>query len=962
MGGDRMYNILGIQTEYSLLNSLIRIKDIIAFCKEHDITTVGLLDDNLNGAMDFYDNCTINNIQPIIGLSLSFNDTTIYLYAKNYLGYQSLLQISIQDDLATLTPNESLYNDIFCNDNLYLVIPYKYIENYKNLLYMKNTYIAYQNTIEKKASLLYTNNILFINRVKTLKKEDLKYLKYLYKIGNSTYEEDSYNTIIEEISLDDRNRLDTFCRTIDIKIPKNNRYIPKFKKDIDSRAYLSSLSFLGLKKRLNDTVSKNYIDRLSYELGVIDKMGFNDYFLIVYDYVKYAKTHNILVGPGRGSAAGSLVSYCLGITEIDPLKYNLLFERFLNKDRVTMPDIDIDFEDTKREEMISYVRNKYGINYVAPILTYGTLQAKQVIRDIARVIAVAPAEIDKLSKLINPNLNLKDNLANSSIKNILSSSSSLKKVYEISLKLEGLKRHTSTHAAGVVISSVPLITSMPLVKVENGYNTGLVTDYLEELGFLKMDFLALSNLNFIHNILNTIEPINLNKIPLDDPLVYQLFSTGDTAGIFQFESSGMTNFLRKLKPTCFEDLYAAVALFRPGPMDNIDLFIKRKNKLAKVEYLHPDLEPILKETYGIIVYQEQIMQILVKMGGYSFAEADNIRRAMSKKEKEIIDKEKDTFINKGLTKGYKKDTLVSVYNLILKFANYGFNKAHSVSYAYLGYQMAYLKVHYKEAFLTNLLNLAISSPLKTKEYLNTVKSYNIKLIHPDIRISMVKYTIKNNIIIMPLTIIKGLSSNAATMIVLERKKLPFQDYFDIVDRLINLGIKRNILENLIYGKALSYLNINIHTMISNLDGAINYSEVLKDFDSSLIDKPLLKEEEEYSNMELMNKEYEIYGFYVSNHPASRFNVLKTNMIPKYLGKYINTVLLIEDIHKIKTKKNEDMAFLKGSDEVGTIELVMFPKYINLISNTKIGDLVKITGEVAKRLDKYQINIIKIESV
>lgn len=691
-------------------------------------------------------------------------------------------------------------------------------------------------------------------------------------------------------------------------------------------------------------------------------MGFNDYFLIVCDYVKYAKKNNILVGPGRGSAAGALVSYCLGITNIDPLKYNLLFERFLNKDRVTMPDIDIDFEDIRREDMISYVRGRYGIYNVAPITTYGTLQSRQVLRDVSKLVIVDDKLIDTFVNNIDSKLTLRENLEKPVIKKMLKEEEILTKIVKVALRLEGLKRHMSVHAAGVVISSVSLDKVMPVVKTNEGINTGFSMNYLEELGFLKMDFLALSNLNFIHNILRELpSDFNLNTIPLDDKETYELLGRADTDGVFQFESSGMKNFLLKLKPKCFEDLYAAVALFRPGPMNNIDLFIERKNG-GQVVYEVPALEPILKETYGVIVYQEQIMQILVKMADFSMAEADNIRRAMSKKKKEILEKAQSDFVKRAMENGYQRSEADTVYELILKFANYGFNKAHSVSYALIGYQMAYLKVHYKEVFLAGMLNMVVSNSKKTEEYLNTAKNYHITILLPNINLSTDKYLHKNNYLLLPFSIIKNIGSNTVRLILEDRKiNGIYKDYPDLVVRFLRLGIKKSVIESLIKGKVLDCFKLSHATMLNGLEEVLRYAEVVKAVDETLVEKPLLKNYPDEVKT-LMADEYQTYGFYVSNHPASKYNgkeITKIRQIKEFLGKNINLVILINDIKKIKTKNNQDMAFLLGSDETGKMDFILFPKNIGYLEKLKVGSLVNVYGTVARRLDKYQININRI---
>ena len=428
----------------------------------------------------------------------------------------------------------------------------------------------------------------------------------------------------------------------------------------------------------------------------------------------------------------------------------------------------------------------------------------------------------------------------------------------------------------------------------------------------------------------------------------------------------MKAFLKKLKPQSFNDLVAAVALFRPGPMDNIDNFIARKEKRIKVIYPDDSLEPILKDTYGIIVYQEQIMQILVKMAGFTFAEADNIRRAMSKKKLEIIKKEEEHFLTQSVANGYSKETALNVYELILKFANYGFNKAHSVSYALVGYQMAYLKVHYPLIFIANLLNMSINSETDTKKYLDEAKKENIYILKPDVNLSLKTYKIGNNKLRLPLSTIKNVGINAVNDIINEREKNGlYKDFFDFVLRNYGKSVNKRVLESLIDGDAFHSFNLNHRTLKNNIERAIGYSELVADLDDSLVEKPIVELYDEYPIEDLMKSELNSYGFYLTNHPASRYNtkdIMKINHVKEYFNKHIKTVVLITNIKKIKTKKNEDMAFLTGQDETGIIDFTLFPKQIKLINNIKNQDLVLISGIVEKRLDKYQINILNIEKV
>ena len=951
-----MKSCLSIKTDYSILSSLIKIPDLISYAINNHIAALGIIDDNLSSSMEFILECQKSNIKPLVSLEANYQDSKIYLYAKDEQGLHNLFKIN-----TILLNNPLIINDLkkYIN-NLIILLPYNSIKLYDELKTITNNiFIGYQTKQEKQSALIITNKIIYFNQVLSLTKEDTKYLNYLNMIKDNltydTYQDINYSNNYLHITED----ADELIREVNITISPSKNLIPHYDVNIkDSFSYLKALSIKGLTKRLNGNVPKEYQERLLYELNVINKMNFVDYFLIVYDYVKYSIKNNIYVGPGRGSAAGSLVTYSLGITAIDPLKYNLLFERFLNPERVTMPDIDIDFDASKRYLVIDYVKERYGSKRVMPIMTYGTLASKQVLLNVSKILSI---DISKINKLIDPKKTLKENLTEEIIK-ILNTDKKIKQVYYESLKLEGLKKHISTHAAGVVISKEDLDDIIPITKSGEVYLTGYTMNYLESLGLLKMDFLAIKDLTTMAGIIDKLPTkININNIDLNNEEVLNRFKTANTTGIFQFESAGMKNFLRKLKPNSFNDLVVALALFRPGPMQNIDSFIKRKEGKEKVEYIVPALEPILKETYGIIVYQEQIMQIFRTIASYKMSEADLIRRAISKKKEKIIIEEKEKFILRAEKNGYSKEISTKIYDLILKFANYGFNKSHSVAYALVGYQMMYLKVIYPKIFYSSLLNINIGSVTKTKEYIDEAKSLNIKIVKPDINTSSYDYYI-NNDIIMPLRVIKNIGDVVAKEIYEERKKTPYQDFFDFVSRIYNKNINTKTIETLIYAGALDSFNQTRNTLINNIKQALIYAELVSGLDSNLVTKPNLEIYEELPSNELMNKELELYGFYVSNHPASKYNEIKIMNIKKYFDKTITTVGLLESIKTIKTKNNDTMAFLEISDETGSLSYTLFPNKISYANLLKVGDLLKINGHVEKRYDKYQIIVNKIEKL
>ena len=944
-----MYIPLKVTTDYTLLKSLIKVPNLISFLSEKNIDTCGICDENLYGVLEFYYACKKNNIKPIVGLDVKIDDLNVYLYAMNFDGYKNLLKIHTLKE-----KNELILDDLSVyKDSILCIVPFKSKELFDKLKFFNNLYISYNNSLERLNALTITSNVLYINDLKALKKDDVLFFAYLDKLRKEEvgmYEQNYY--FAPDIDL---GKIDEVVSLLNLELKFNKKYIPKYKDDIDSSEFLHNLCFKGLTKRLNGKVPDIYLKRLNYELKIINEMGFVDYFLIVYDYVLYAKRHDILVGPGRGSAAGSLVSYSIGITEIDPLKYNLLFERFLNPERVTMPDIDVDFDALKREEIIEYVRNRYGDKNVALGLTFTTLKSKLVLREIGKLLKINDTLLDNFIKCINGNICLKDNLTNENIKKYLNNYNELKKLYNISMHLEGLKKNTSTHAAGVVISSTNLDEIIPIHYENNTLITGVTMDYLESIGLLKMDFLALKNLTTIKNILDEVGKDALKNIDLNDKAVLNLFCTGKTEGIFQFETSLMRNLIRKLKPSSFNDLVASLALGRPGALEEADEYIARKNGKKEITYIHKDLEPILKDTYGIILYQEQIIAILGKIGGYSLAEADIIRRAISKKKESVINAEKEKFINGAIGKGYDRSVATLIYDLIVKFASYGFNKAHSVAYARISYDMAYLKVKYPEYFIIEMINNKDNE--KFAKLVLFLKNKGIKLEKPDVNLSHNKFYISGKELIMPLWQIKGIPENLSEKII-ENRKDGYTDFFDFVCKNKKI-LNENILNTLINAEALRSFNLNERTLVENIAVALNFAEI----DDELIKKPVIIELDDYSDEVKRNNELESFGYFITNHPASKYqNVMKLEMLEKYLFKNIKCVVLVNRISNIKTKKNENMAFISASDETGTCDFTIFPKNMNLINDLKIGDLVEINGNVSKRFDKVSIIVNNIKKV
>lgn len=947
--------MLNIKTCNYLLYSMIQIPQLIKVAKENGIKVLTITDNNMYGVLDFYKECLKNDIKPVIGLEISLDEKFV-LYCQNYNGYKNLIKIS------TIMSEGNLNLDVINRyaSDIIAIVPYESKVLYKDLnKIFKYIFIGYKN-IEQKNK-IKSDNKVYMNEVLCLYKEDEPYLKYLQaikegkKISDIVFDKQDVSLLpMRDI---DSDKVFDLC---DLELKFHQNLMPVISDN--SYKILKDKCVSVLKEKFGESAPRIYVERLKKELEIINKMGFCDYFLIVSDYINYAKNNNILVGPGRGSAAGSIVAYLTNITTIDPIKYNLLFERFLNPERVTMPDIDVDFEDSRRDEVINYCISKYGSKKVAPIITFGTLGARQAIRDVGRTCDVSLKKIDILCKRLNPMILLKDNYKN--VKDFLEINPELKKIYKIAMKFEGIKRHTSVHAAGIVMSRIDLDEVIPLDKGHGGfYTTGYDMTYLEEIGLLKMDFLGLKNLSLINNILSEIKGLDFDTIPENDFKALKIFEEVNTVGIFQFESGGMMNFLKKFKPKTFEDIVSALALFRPGPMQNIESYIKRIRGKEKINYIHSDLEKILKPTYGIIIYQEQIMQIASLMAGYSMAEADNLRRAMSKKKEAILLKEKDKFITQSIDRGYDEKVAKEVYDLILKFASYGFNRSHSVAYAMISYKMAYLKAHYPVIFMKNLLSSAINSEVKTKEYIYECKKNGLSVKGPNINISSDNYIVLSGNIVFPLTNIKSIGINVVSSVLKERANGDFKDIFDFVRRC-KISVKA--LENLIKASAFENLGYNKRTLLENLELIMNYGELGELLDEEFL-KPELEIKNEYSKAELMELELDVFGFYLSNHPVTEYRLrenssLEIKDLSSYFDKVVSVVIYTDKIKKITTKKNEEMLFITGTDELSKLDIVLFPKIYNNFMFVAEGDVLKITGRVEKRFDKLQLVANKIEKL
>ena len=962
------YIPMRIKTNYSLLTSLIKIDELIEKCKEYNIKEIAICDDNMYGIMEFYKVCKRNDIKPIIGLEIKIDEKSICLYAKDYIGYQNLCFIfSNEKNIDILKEN---------NKGLICILPFESLDIYDDLSKVyEDLFVSYKT--EEERNQISDKRCIFSNVVRCLTKEDKEYLKYLYMIKDAKKINEQDNYIFDDNNyLLDFDESDKYINKVDlinykvinnlcnVEIKTKNDLLPKYsnEENFNEYEYLTNLCKKGLLKRFNNKVPIKYADRLMYELKIINDMGFCNYFLVVWDFIKYSKQNKILVGPGRGSACGSLVSYALGITDVDPIKYNLFFERFLNPERVTMPDIDIDFDASKRHLVIEYVEKKYGYKNVSQIITFSTLKSRAVLRDVARIFDIENVKFDNFINHIDSNLSLRENKKNTLVNDELSNDYLLSKIYDVALHLENLKRQTSVHAAGIIISNKQLDRYIPITKInENEYISGFDKDYLEELGILKMDFLAIDNLTLISKLLEDIKKLDFNNIPLDDKQTIQLFKDVNTDGIFQFETNGMKNVIRKMDISSLDDLIAAIALFRPGAMNSIDTYVKRKQGKEKITYIHEDLKEVLENTYGIIIYQEQVMQIASKMAGYSLGEADILRRAMGKKSHEIMSSEKEKFIKRSINNGYDNETSTKVFDLIYKFADFGFNKSHSVGYSILAFKMAYLKAHYPKYFMSYLLTMVIGNQIKTKGYISESKTMGINILLPSINESEYNYKVCNEGIRFSLSSINNVGVVTSKEIIKIRENGKFNDFIDFVKRCYGQIVNKKVIEYLIYAGCFDEFGFNHKTLINNLDSVINYAELVKDLDESLITAPEIELFDEYEKSELIEKEYETFGFYLSYHPVQNYrnNNINTTNIKKYFNQRIEIYLLIDNIRVIKTKKEEKMAFILGSDEYGKIDIVMFPKEYKKYYNISRGEVLLIDAKVERKLNNYQLVVSKI---
>ena len=1022
---------LQVMSSYSLLQSTISIEELVIKAKERGYQAIALTDHNiLYGLVDFYKMCKKHQIKPILGLTLdvggivkSEENHSIILLAKNAKGYENLMILSSQkmllaenerltvdqieqysQDLIAITPGETGEAEAFLfQDDPESAVTV--VKKWQKAFPKNQFYIGVQLHLKLKSIKNKLNEVSRDTGTPTVALQDIRYidaddefstaaLRAIDKgetlsIQNASINGDYFlpeSSLVEKYFKENdlaeaAQRTNAIADMITSEIVLHQQLLPKFPLPIEksTTAFLKEQCLIGLEKRVSEP-DKRYIDRLEYELTVIGKMGFEDYFLIVWDVMAYAHKVKIVTGAGRGSAAGSLVAYLLGITDVDPIEYDLLFERFLNEERYTMPDIDLDFPDNRREEILQYVRNKYGKNHVAQIATFGTLAAKMALKDVSRVFGLSPSEANVWSKAIPSVLGITLEKAfkqSATLRKLVGENEKNTLLFETAKKIEGLPRHISTHAAGVVISDKPLTQYVPLQK---GGGEIFLTQYpmgnVEEIGLLKMDFLGLKNLSIIDNALKLVQRetgkrLNLLNIPMQDQETLQLFRKGDMVGIFQFESAGIKSVLRRLEPSSMEDIAAVNALYRPGPMEQIDTFIKRKKGVLPIVYPHESLSEILSVTYGVMVYQEQVMQVAARMGGYTLGQADILRRAIGKKQKSIIDKERQHFTSGAAKLGYTPEVAMQVYDYIERFANYGFNRSHAVAYSFIAYQMAYLKAHYPNAFFVALLNSALNNSTKMKEYIIEAKKRAIKVLSPDINASFGGFSLINSQILFGFSSIKGLRRDMIDDMITNRKNDgKYKDLIDFLKRLDKKWLKPEYIKPLIYVGAFDQFEHSRGTLLASIEGIIQSVQMSgNNIDLFELLKPKYESAPDLTIEEKLENEEHFLGTYLSGHPTEKYDSVRPWKQIVYIneltiGKTSRIIGSIKNIHKITTKKGEPMAFVTISDTSGDCSLTLFPtKYRQFIELLTDKTVLYVEGKVeSKREGIPQIIVNQMDDV
>ena len=1057
---------LHLHSQYSLLDGACQLESLVRKVKECRMPACAITDHgSMFGAIEFYDLAIRNGIKPIIGCEVyvapdsrfeksahgikeaSFH---LVLLAKNETGYRNLMKLVSAGYLEGFYYRPRVDKEILSKYHEGLIassaclkgeIPHlirtnqadqarKVIDEYNSIFGKENFYLEIQDNLipeqdivnqeiiklarDMKIPLVATNDVHY------LEKEDARAHEVLLCIQTQTTMEDPdrMRMSTDEFYFKTRDEMarnfgsvvpDALKNTVaiaekcNLELDFKHHHLPNYKapEGKTQESYLRELVGDGIRRRY-PSADKSVADRVAHELKIIETFGYPSYFLIAWDFVHYAKEHNIPVGPGRGSAAGSVVSYALGITDIDPLKYDLLFERFLNPERISLPDIDIDFCYERRNEVIDYVTKKYSKDNVAQVITFGTMMAKAVVRDTGRALGMVYADVDKIAKLVPNDLNMTLSHAlekEAELRTLYKNDPKIAELIETSMVLEGLTRHASTHAAGVVISEEPLVGHVPLYKVQDGQiTTAYPMTSLEKIGLLKMDLLGLRTLTVISEALKIIKrskgiDVDINNLPLDDKKTYALLANAESTGVFQLESSGMRDLLKKLNPEKFEDIIALLALFRPGPIGSgmLDDFMKRKHNEIKIRYDHPKLEPILRETYGVILYQEQVMRIASNLGGFTLAQADTLRRAMGKKIPEVMNQMREHFVHGAVKNEVEKRTAEKIFDQIEYFAGYGFNKSHSAAYALISYRTAYLKANYPAEFMTALLTSEKDNLDKIAQYINECLRMGIKILPPDVNESFANFTIVGDSIRFGLVAVKNVGQGAIDSIITVRlKEGRFKSIYDFTEKIDSRLVNRKVIESLIRCGAMDSLGLFRSQMSAMIDKALEVAGgIQKDRSQgqlSFFDK--FEDEEnfkktyhdipnipEWPENQLLAYEKEMLGLYITKHPLARFEkLLKTYSTCSTTALEDRSdgdeVLIGGIVSKVKftvtRRTNEKMAIMSLEDLDGTVEVLVFP-----ITFQKVGSLIKpdamifVKGRINLREEEPKIianEIATLESV
>lgn len=1033
---------LHVHTEYSLLDGAARIKEVVRRAKDLGMPALAITDHGaMYGVVDFYRECMAQGIKPLLGCEVyvaprTMADRTpkvddnlhhLVLLAENETGYRNLMELVsrgftegfyykprvdrllldrlnrglialsgcmageisahlLQGEFKKARQVAGTYREIFGRENFFLELQNHGLEEQRRI----NSGLL-RLSQELGIKVVATNDVHYVNQ------EDAAIQDILLCIQTGKTVNDPkrlrfqsnqlYLKTAAEMAAVFRDLPEALTRTVEIAercrvaFTFGKYHLPAYPvpEGHSPASYLRELCYTGLRRRYGEPTPEQ-IDRLEFELRIIEEMDYPSYFLIVWDLISFARENGILVGPGRGSAAGSIVAYVLGITSIDPLKYGLLFERFLNPERISLPDIDTDFCYELRGKVIDYVFERYGADQVAQIATFGTLAARAAIRDVGRALGLPYGDVDRVARLVpgEPGMTITRALeASPDLRELSEGDPAVKRLLEIAARLEGIPRHASTHAAGIVIAPEPLINFLPLHRIADGtVATQFTKEAVENLGLLKMDLLGLRTLTVIGNTLKLVKErsnvkIDPDRLPLDDPATYNLLCLGETVGVFQLESRGMRSLLRELKPSVFEDLIALVALYRPGPLGSgmVEDFVRRKHGETKVLYPHPSLEPILKETYGVILYQEQVMQIASTLAGFSLGEADLLRRAMGKKKPEILAGLRARFIEGAATNGISVELAGEIFDLMEYFASYGFNKSHSAAYAMVAYQTAYLKANYPAEYMAALLTSAKDNSDKVAAYVEECRRLGIEVLPPDVNESGHDFTVVENGIRFGLSAVKNVGEGAVESIIAAREEGGlFRDFKDFCTRMNPRVINRRVLESLVRAGAFASLGHSRRQLLNVLDEGLELAQrwvkekesyqlsLFGDFDNGGYEIKMDPACEEFSQQDLLSMEKELLGLYITGHPLAGYREILRALTSVQAAELpevepdtpLRAGGLVMMVRRLRTRKGEQMAVLQLEDLTGTIEVVVFPwVYRDCRNLLKPGAVILVSGKKAK---------------